>query len=367
MNRIPFQDLGRLHNSIRAELDGAFDSILRTSRFVGGNPVIAFEQEFAAAHGLTHGVGCASGTDALALTLRGLGIGPGDDVIVPSMTFVATAEAVRHVGATPVIADVDNDSLLLTTLTVETVRTDRTRAVIPVHLYGHVVPFDALRTWRQDGLLVVEDAAQAHLATWKDMPIGSVGHAACFSFYPGKNLGGLGDGGMVLTDDEDLVEKIRSLRDHGRSSKYVHDEIGYCSRLDSLQAAFLSVKLAHLAEWTEARRGLASLYETFLEHERLVPWEPGAVHHLLVVRTREETRASVQRHLTARGIETGVHYPITLSQQPSITFWAGPTPVAEAAAGQVLSLPMDPLMTEREVEQICEAVVAATPQDDHVR
>ncbi len=354
---IPFADLTRLHQSIRGELDEAIGRVLASSAFVGGREVATFEASFGAAHHTGAGAGCASGTDALTLTLVALGVGPGDEVIVPSMTFVATAEAVHHVGATPVVADVDATTLLLDARSVEGVRTDRTRAVIAVHLYGHLVPFDLLKAWRETGLLVIEDSAQAHLATDGGRPVGTVGHAACFSFYPGKNLGALGDGGMVISNDDALLAEVRRRRDHGRSTKYEHDDPGFCSRLDGLQAAVLDVKLRHLAEWTENRRRLAEQYRSHLG-DALVPWTDGAVHHLLVARFADRT--SVAASLAEAGVQTGVHYPMPLSQQPwLIRAGARPTPNAEAAAAEILSLPMDPLMTEDEVDRVCGHLVAA--------
>ncbi|MCX7620281.1 MAG: DegT/DnrJ/EryC1/StrS family aminotransferase [Acidimicrobiales bacterium] len=353
--KIPFYDLARLHASIRAELDEAIDEVLRTSRFVGGPFVTSFEEQFAAAHGAPAAAGCGSGTDALALALRALGVGPGDEVIVPSMTFVATAEAVRHVGATPVVADVDPSTLLLDELSVDAVRTPAARAVIPVHLYGHLVPFELLQHWRESGLLVIEDAAQAHLAADGDSHVGSVSNAACFSFFPGKNLGGIGDGGLVLSHDENLVAEIRRLRDHGRVEKFRHDVPGWCSRLDALNAAILSVKLRHLPEWTEQRRRLADRYSERLG-ELLVPWRPGAVHHLLVVRV--PSRTAVQTRLAEQSIGTGIHYPIPLSRQPWLEGEAAPAPNAETAANEVLSLPMDPMLSLDEVDEVCDALIA---------
>lgn len=350
---VAFLDLERLHQSIRPELDAAIDRVLHASSFVGGGEVAAFEEAFGQAHGLPAGAGCGSGTDALALALRALGVGPGDEVIVPSMTFVATAEAVVHVGATPVVADVDPVTLLLGPAEVAARRTPSTRAVIPVHLYGHVVPFDVLQAWRDSGLIVVEDAAQAHLATWQGRPVGTVGHAACFSFYPGKNLGALGDGGMVLSSDEAVVAEARRRRDHGRTSKYTHDVVGWCSRLDGLQAALLRVKLGHLPAWTEGRRAAAGRYRDRLG-DALVPWSDGAVHHLLVSRVAD--RDHVQAALRDAGIGNGIHYPVPLSRQPwLLDGGAAPAPAAELAAEEVLSLPMDPLITAAAVDEVCTA------------
>jgi dTDP-4-amino-4,6-dideoxygalactose transaminase len=355
---VPFLDLTRLHATIRDELDAAYDRVVSSSQFAGGPIVKEFEEQFAAAHGAHDAVGCGSGTDALALALRVLGIGPGDEVLVPAMTFVATAEAVYHAGATPRLADVDPTTLLLTEETVAAARTERTRAVLPVHLYGHLVPFDTIEAWKASGLVVVEDAAQAHLGTWNDRMVGTAGDAACFSFYPGKNLGALGDGGMIVVHDSDTAERLRSVRDHGRADHYQHTSIGYCSRLDGLQAAFLSVKLRHLPEWTEARRNLAERYAKALAPEMLVPWEQGAVHHLLVARVADRER--VQAALADAGIQSGVHYPLSLSQQPALEAQWSPCPAAEHAAATILSLPMDPLMTHDQVDVVCETLTRVT-------
>jgi dTDP-4-amino-4,6-dideoxygalactose transaminase len=360
--KVPFQDLGRLHASVAPELDEALARVVAGSSFVGGPEVASFEQAFAESHGQRFAIGCGSGTDALALALRAAGIGPGDEVVVPAMTFVATAEAVVHCGATPVIVDVDPHSLLLDPEQVERRRSARTRAVLPVHLFGHLVPFEHISAWRESGLVVIEDAAQAHLATSGGEFVGSRSDAACFSFYPGKNLGAFGDGGMVITGDEALAQQVRRLRDHGRQGKYVHDEIGWCSRLDGLQAAVLGVKLRHLAGWTDARRRIADAYAAALAGFHglsLVPWTEGAVHHLLVVRVDPAARESIQRALTEAGIGSGVHYPIALSEQPSLAQWAVACPVAEAAADELLSLPMDPLLTPADVEHVAGALAAA--------
>jgi dTDP-4-amino-4,6-dideoxygalactose transaminase len=277
-------------------------------------------------------------------------------VIVPAMTFVASAEAVVHVGADPVLVDVDSATLLIDPDAVDAARTERTRAVMPVHLYGHLVPFDLIDRWRRQGLEVIEDAAQAHLGTWRGRGVGTAGDVACFSFYPGKNLGAFGDGGAVITNRADVADRIARHRDHGRTSKYLHEEIGWCSRLDGLQAAILGVKLGHLPEWTERRRVLADRYAERLGR-RLVPWEAGAVHHLLVARVDADRRDEISAGLAAEGIRTGVHYPVALTDQPSLSRWVDQsTPAATAGARTVLSLPMDPLMKLSEVELVCDVL-----------
>ncbi|MBV9412951.1 MAG: DegT/DnrJ/EryC1/StrS family aminotransferase [Acidimicrobiia bacterium] len=354
MSDVPFLDLVRLHAELRDELHAVLDEVLSTSAFVGSSASRAFEKEFAAASGSPYAAGCGSGTDALTLALVAAGIKPGDDVVVPSLTFVATAEAVVHAGARPVLADVDPVSLLLTPAAVDAARTDRVRAVIPVHLYGHVVPLDALDAWMRQGLIVIEDAAQAHLATWKGRPAGTVGQAGAFSFYPGKNLGALGDGGAVVSADPELHRAVTVWRDHGAADKYRHEHVGWCSRLDGLQAEWLRVKLRHLPAWTEARRRLADRYRDRLPEGLVVPWDEGAVHHLLVVRIGDGRRDDVAAGLAARGVSTGVHYPIALSEQPALAEWRRPCPVAERAATEVLSLPLDPLMTDAEVDRVCD-------------
>lgn len=359
---IPFQDLTRLHKSIEDELRRALDGTLERSSFIGGPDLAAFEEEFGQAVGASHVVGCNSGTDALSLGMRALGIGPGDEVIVPSMTYVASAETVLHVGATPVLADVDSETLLLRPEDVARVRSPRTRAVIPVHLYGNMVDPAALRQWRDEGLIVLEDCAQAHLSHRGGVGVGSIGHAAAYSFFPGKNLGAMGDAGALTTPDDSIADEVRRLRDHGRSSKYRHEILGYSSRLDGIQAAVLRVKLRHLPAWTDARRALAHRYsqqlERFAPYVRLVPFGDGSVHHLLVVRVAE--RDGIQAELAKSGIATGVHYPIALSDQPVFSSLRASTPNAEAAAATVLSLPMDPLMSETEVDRVCTTLATVT-------
>lgn len=357
--RVPFLDLGRLHETIRPQLDDAIDRVIGSSAFIGGDEVREFEAAFAVAHERDFAVGCASGTDALSLALRALDIGPGDEVVVPSMTFFATAEAVVHAGAVPVIADVDPTTLLLTPEQVDAVRTERTRAVIPVHLYGHVVDFSHIEHWRDQGLRVVEDAAQAHLARWGTEFVGSRADAACFSFFPGKNLGAMGDGGAVVTDDSSVAERVGVIRDHGRTDKYHHEEVGVSSRLDGLQAAILRVKLAHLEEWTARRRHIADAYDEALadlDLVELVPWSKGAVHHLLVARVPAESRTKLRDALRRLGIATGIHYPVPLSRQPPLVRSGAACPSSDQGAAEVLSLPMDPLMSREEVAVVAESL-----------
>lgn len=359
---IRFQDLARLHESIKDDLDVVIRDVISRSAFVACP--VEFEIEFAAATGSTAAAGCNSGTDALSLAMRALGIGYDDEVIVPSMTFFATAEAVIQAGAIPVIVDVDHESLLLDPDEVESALTDRTKAVIPVHLYGAMSPPEHLRGWRKAGMLVIEDAAQGHLAHRGGVRVGEVGHAACYSFYPGKNLGAFGDAGAVTSDDTDLVDRVRFLRDHGRSSKYVHAEVGVSSRMDGIQAAVLRAKLCHLAGWTERRQALAAQYCDELAdapNVRVVSVHEGHVHHLFVIElTTAEQRDVTRERLREAGIGCGVHYPIALHEQPALApYLRSDCPVARDAGRRVLSLPMDPLMSDREVSMVVEHVVAS--------
>jgi dTDP-4-amino-4,6-dideoxygalactose transaminase len=344
---------------VRAEVDAAFARVLDSGRFIDGEVVDHFEEAWAAYCGTTHAVGVANGTDALQLALRALEIGPGDEVVVPTNTFVATAEAVVLAGATPRFADVDPETLLLTPATLEAALSRRARAVVVVHLYGQMPDMGALAaTASSAGLVVVEDAAQAHGGTWQGRPAGSWGHVGCFSFYPGKNLGAFGDAGAVVTDDPQMAARVRCLRNHGRADGSHHDHplLGTNSRLDALQAAVLSVKLSRLDAWTNARREIADLYRAHLAGGpvSLVQEVPGTGHayHLLVARVPARDR--VRRRLSDVGIETGLHYPLPCHLQPPYQPYAsGPLPVAERAAGEIVSLPMFPHMTADQVEFVC--------------
>ena len=360
---VPFTDLAAMTREIRGSVDQGWERLLASSRFIGGEAVEEFEQAWANYCGAAHAVGVANGTDALQLTLVALGMGPGDEVIVPANTFVASAEAVVLAGATPRFADVSPRTLLLTPDDLDAAITGRTRAVIVVHLYGQMPDMDALRrTADRAGVLLIEDAAQAHGATWRGRRAGSIGQAGCFSFYPGKNLGAFGDAGAVVTADADLAKRIRSLRDHGRviGSHYRHDLVGMNSRLDALQAVVLTAKLRRLDAWNEARQSIATRYRAAFAPGplRMVEDEPGArgVYHLAVARVPD--RARVQQELTALGIETGIHYPIPCHQQvPYQRFATGPLPVSEAASAEVLSLPIFPHLRDDQVARVAEAVL----------
>jgi dTDP-4-amino-4,6-dideoxygalactose transaminase len=370
---VPFIDLAAMTREVRGAVDQGWERLLQASRFIGGEAVEEFEQAWAGYCGAGHAVGVGNGTDALQLTLMALGIGPGDEVIVPSNTFVASAEAVVLAGATPRFADVSPQTLLLTASDLEAAITPRTRAVIVVHLYGQMPDMDALcRTAARAGVLIIEDAAQAHGATWRGRRAGSIGQAGCFSFYPGKNLGAFGDAGAVVTNDADLAKLIRTLRDHGRAigSHYRHELVGTNSRLDALQAVVLTAKLGRLEAWNAARRSIAARYRAAFASGplRLVEDEPGArgVYHLAVARVPD--RARMQQQLTAMGIETGIHYPIPCHRQAAyLRFATGPLPVSEAAAAEVLSLPMFPHLRDDQVARVCDAVhEALTAKEVHI-
>jgi dTDP-4-amino-4,6-dideoxygalactose transaminase len=360
--QVPFTDIAAMTREVRATVDQGWTRLLESSGFIGGDAVAEFEQAWAGRCGVPYAVGVANGTDALRLTLTALGIGPGDEVIVPTNTFVATAEAVVLAGATPRFADVSPQTLLLTAAGLEAAVTPRTRAVIVVHLYGQLPDMTALcHAADRAGVIVIEDAAQAQGAAWQGRPAGSLGRAGCFSFYPGKNLGAFGDAGAVVTGDASLAELIMSLRDHGRisGSHYQHQLVGTNSRLDALQAMVLSAKLTRLDAWNEARRSIAARYRAaFGPTPAGLPDEiPGAqgVYHLAVIRVPD--RARVQRRLRELGVHSAIHYPVPCHQQaPYREFATGPLPVAEEAAGEIVSLPMFPHMTPAQVTQVCDAV-----------
>jgi dTDP-4-amino-4,6-dideoxygalactose transaminase len=369
LTAVPFTDLSTMAGEIWPEIEHEYLACLLDGGYIGGPPVTAFERKWAAYCGVDHAVGLANGTDALELCLTAMGIGPGDEVVVPANTFIATAAAVVRAGATPRFADVSEDTLLMTSGTLAEAITPRTRAVIIVHLYGQMPDMTSLvATARQAGIAVIEDAAQAHGAEWDGRRAGSFGEAACFSFYPAKNLGAFGDAGAVVTPRQELAERIRSLANHGRSGgHYEHDFIGTNSRLDALQAILLSGKLAHLDAWTERRIAIASRYRELLGgYEssgaglRLTDTAPRArhVYHLYVIRVPR--RESVRAELAKRGIQTGVHYPVPCTKQPPLRRFADrPLPVAEEAASEILSLPMFPHMTDRQVDYVCESLPEA--------
>ena len=361
---LPFVDLQAQHRSIRGEMETAIQRVLDSGRFVGGPEVEGFEEEFARYLGVKHAMGVGNGTDALQLALKAAGVGQGDEVITSPFTFTATAEAIVHVGARPVFVDVD-DTYTLDVSQVADRITPRTKAVIPVHLYGQTADMAPLMDLAQrHNLIVVEDAAQAQGARYHGSRAGSLGHIACFSFYVTKNLGALGDAGAVVTGDDRLAQAVRQLRDHGRSGHYLHEIVGFNSRLDALQAAVLRVKLLHLDDWNAARRRVAHAYGEHLASSGLSLPHVAAgrepIYHLYVVRTPD--REKLRERLEAAGIGTGIHYPIPLHLQPayrSLGYERGSQPNSELWANQVLSLPMYAEMTETQVEQVASAVRSA--------
>jgi dTDP-4-amino-4,6-dideoxygalactose transaminase len=363
--KVPFVDLRAQYESIRPEIDSAIDRVLASGDFIGGEDCEAFESEFAAYCEARACVGVGNGTDAIHLALRAAGIGPGDEVITVANTFIATAEAITMTGARPVFVDVCAETHQIDPDAVESAVGPRTRAVVAVHLFGIPAPIDDLMeiAHRRD-LLVLEDAAQAHGARLKGKRVGSLGHVACFSFYPSKNLGAYGDAGAVVGNDAELVERVRKLRNHGRTEKYVHEIEGVNSRLDNLQAAVLRVKLRHLDDWNAARRRVASQYAELLAGLPVTAPNPDPesepVWHLFVVRTQR--RGDLQDELRSRGVATGVHYPIPLHLQPAYRdagLRRGPLPVTENLAAEILSLPMFPEMTPQMVQHVADSIAAA--------
>ena len=363
---VPFLDLAAQHAEIAIQLDEVWSKITSTNAYIGGTHVAEFETQFAAYCGVNECVGVANGTDALELILRALDLGPGDDIVVPANTFVATVEAIVTVGATPVFADVDDETLVVTAAGIAAAITPRTAAAIVVDLYGQMPDMDAIaEVTERAGIALVEDAAQAHGARWLDRRAGSFGRAAAFSFYPGKNLGAFGDAGAITTDDPQLSERIRSIADHGRrlGVRHEHEVSGRNSRLDALQAAILSIKLARLDDWNTSRRAAADTYRKLLDATscRVLQNDPRStpVHHLGIVRVPR--RAHVLSALDAHGIGWGLHYPIPChQQQPFRRFATSPLPVTEQAAAEIVSVPMFPTITTREVERVCEVLISAT-------
>lgn len=363
---VRFVDLYKQHQDIEAELFEVFQRVLRQSSFILGPEVQAFEQSFASYIGGDQCVAVNSGTAALQLVLQALGIGPGDEVITVPNTFIATAEAISAVGARPVFVDVDPVSYNMDPALVPAAITPRTRALLPVHLYGQAADLDPLlEIARAHNLKLVEDACQAHGTTYKGRRVGAFGAAGCFSFYPGKNLGCLGEGGAVVTNDADLAARIRMLRDHGSVKKYAHLFPAYNFRLEGLQGGFLSVKLRHLDRWNERRRRAAERYQALLADSGLIlPAEMPYgqhVYHLYVIQA--DARDALREQLTAAGIETGLHYPLPLHLQDayaSLGYEKGNFPVAERLARRILSLPMHPGLTDEEVKQVASVLLESS-------
>ena len=360
-DNIPLVDLRAQYLAYKAEFDAAIDACLTATSFIAGPDHRAFAQEFAAWCGGGHVALCGNGTDAIALAITALlGPGQGDgEIITASHTFVATAEAISYAGYRPVFVDIDPETLVMDLDRVDAAVTERTRAILPVHLYGQMAPMDHIMEIAcAHGLKVIEDAAQAHGAAWKGQPPGALSDAACFSFYPAKNLGAWGDGGAVFTRDGELAQSIRMRANHGRADKYAHEFVGVNSRLDGLQAAILRVKLRHLDEWIADRRRIAGWYDELLAGAagiRQPTVHPDARHayHLYVIRV--EARDRIRAALNAAGVGAGVHYPLPLHEQPAyvhLGYRPEDLPVTSATARRVLSLPMYPELTRTQVERV---------------
>ena len=360
MMKVPFVDLKTEYQLLKEEIDAAVAGVLGRADFVLGRAVSDLEGAFAGYCEAADAVGVDSGFTALELILRAYGIGPGDEVITAANTFIATALAIWTCGARPVLVDVEPDSCNMDPAQLEAAITPATRAIIPVHLYGHPADMDPILTLaRRHNLRVIEDACQAHGARYKGRRTGGLGDAAAFSFYPSKNLGAYGDGGMVVTNDPALAEQIRLLRNLGQQAKYQHQIKGYNHRLDTLQAAILQAKLPHLDGWNAARRQAAALYDHLLADvatPSIADWaEP--VYHLYVIRT--SNRDALQAHLTAAGIATGIHYPIPIHRQPAfhgLGYRQGDFPFAGQLAGELLSLPMYPQLGSEAIACVAESI-----------
>jgi dTDP-4-amino-4,6-dideoxygalactose transaminase len=359
---IPLLDLVAQYNTIKPEMDEAIQQVLTSGKFILGPNVTALEEEVATYLGVKHAIGVASGTDALIIGLRAAGIGPGDEVIVPAYSFFATAGTVLTLGARPVFVDVQPDTYLIDPLQAEAAVTERTKAIIPVHLYGQPADMDEIQALAaRHGLKIIEDNAQAFGATYKGCKTGAIGDLGCLSFFPSKNLGGYGDGGMITTNDDDTAEKVRILRTHGWKKKYFPEMLGYNSRLDELQAAILRVKLKYVAGWNVRRQEIAHEYtRRMAEFGLLGPVEAplrSHVYHLYMVRFSK--RETVQKELKEAGIASAVYYPqpLHLAQPCRDLGWRpGSLPVSEQASQETLSLPLYPEMTEEQIEEVLSAL-----------
>jgi dTDP-4-amino-4,6-dideoxygalactose transaminase len=358
MIKVPFIDLGAQFRTIQSEIMSALTSVLNESAYIGGKYVETFERQFAAYSGRKHCIGCGNGTDAIEIALQSLGVGPGDEVLVPANSFIATSEAVTTVGAVPVFVDVDPTTYTIDPGKLEASLTKKTKVIIPVHLFGLPAEMDPILEFaRKHGLLVVEDCAQAHGATYRGKKVGTFGHAATFSFYPGKNLGAYGDAGAILVDSDEWSLKSRAIRDHGALEKYQHLIEGRNSRLDGMQAAVLSVKLAHLESWTEQRIRLAKEYAQSLSEVEVVLPRYGEhsrhVFHLYVVQVDDRDR--VKHQLQERGIGTGIHYPTALPHLKAYArfgFSKSDFPVSTALSQRILSLPMYAELTSEQTDYV---------------
>lgn len=357
--QVPFLDLKAQYQSIKLEINNAIQQVLDSCAFAGGPFVQAFEKQFSEFCGCDHCIGVGSGTEALWLALLALGVGPGDEVITVPNTFIATAEAISFCGAAPVFVDIDERTYTMNPERIEAAITSRTKAIIPVHIFGQTADMDPItEIARKHGLYVIEDACQAHGAQYKGKPAGSMGDAGCFSFYPGKNLGAYGEAGAVTTNNAPLAEKIAMLRDHGQSKKYYHDKIGWNARMDGMQGAVLSVKLNYLPAWNRARRENAAIYNNLLSgiHGLILPYEADDithVYHVYAIRTWQ--RDALLKYLTDEGIYCGIHYPVPVHLQEAYSksgIENNGLKVSERVASELLSLPMFPELTDEQQERV---------------
>lgn len=369
---IPFLDLKANYNSIKEEVNGAIQNVLDNTAYILGGAVQKFEKDFAAAQQVKYCLGTSSGTDANHLVLWGLGVGPGDEVIIPANTFIATAWGATLCGATPVFVDCHPESYNIDPAKVEASITSKTKAIVAVHLYGQSADLDPLKQIaKKHNIILVEDAAQAHLAEYKGTPIGGLSAAASFSYYPGKNLGAYGEGGAVTTNDEALYNKVKKLREHGQSQKYYHDTFGHNYRMEGIQGAVLGVKLKHLNKWTEARRAVAAKYNQGLKGlgKVITPKEMSYakhVYHLYVIQLNDgsleasnQLRDKLKDYLTQQGVSVGLHYPIPLHLQEcfkGLGYKKGDFPNSERIGEAGLSLPMFPEMTDEQINYVLDKI-----------
>ncbi len=368
---VPFLDLKSLHEPIKDEINEAIQKVLDSSAFAGGPFVEQFEREFAAFCKCEYAIGVGSGTEALWLALLALGIGSGDEVITVPNTFIATAEAISFCGATPVFVDIDEQTYTMNPALVEGAITPKTKAIIPVHIFGQMADMDAIMSVaRAHGLYVVEDACQAHGAEYKGMAAGSIGDAGCFSFYPGKNLGCIGEAGAVVTCDSALATKIKVLRDHGQVQKYFHHQVGWNARMDGIQAAVLSVKLKYISEWNEARRQHAQRYDDLLSGctELITPQQSQSGRHVYhVYAVRQNRRDALMKTLTEEGIGSGIHYPCPVHLQQayhSLGITEASYPVSERCADEFVSLPMFPHLKTEQIVHVTEVIKSFLSRQD---
>ena len=360
---IPMVDLKGQYESLRNEIDDAILQALAETRFILGPNVQAFDEEAASYLGVQHAISCASGTDALHLGLLAAGIGPGDEVITSAFTFIATGEAISYIGATPVYVDIQADSFNLDPDKIRAAVTDRTRAILPVHLFGQPADMDEIQSIAEEyGLLVIEDCAQSFGSRYQGKMTGSMGIVGSYSFFPSKNLGCYGDGGMITTNSDDVATQIRLLRNHGSSQQYHHDVIGYNSRLDELQAVILRIKLKYIDDYNQRRLEVAKTYNRLLEGSRFttpcLADDRDHIFHQYTILC--DDRDAVREHVLSREIACAIYYPVPLHQQKAFAGTAQPElPVTESSAARCLSLPIFPEMTEAQVESVCEAVLSA--------